>query len=230
MKSLESLKFGSNSSPSCYCIEEPNECPLCHFSIKPTKLHLHPYWKDRKKHIGVFYICSNCEQVFCSLSSCSDKLENINGVVATVSELLYIGPTRYVPQSVNPEIEDLSPQFVKIYNQALAAEDSGLDEIAGIGYRKALEFLVKDFCVHLHPDAEDEIKQKHLARCITEYIDNPQIRTLAEKAVWIGNDETHYVRKQEDRDISDMKKFIHAMVYFVGMVLIAEDADTITPA
>lgn len=63
--------------------------------------------------------------------------------------------------------------------------------------------------------------------CIKQYIDNSHIKTLAEKATWIGNDETHYTRKIEDRDITDMKKFIQALVYFVGMVLITEDAESV---
>lgn len=230
LKSVELLKFSNNGSPSNYSIEEPNECPLCHFAMKPVKLHICPYWNGKKKHIAALYKCTNCQLVFCTLSVCSDKTESINGLIATISDLLYVGPIRYSPRSFDPAISQLSSQFVKIYNQALAAENSDLDEIAGIGYRKALEFLVKDFCIHLHPDCADEIKAKHLSRCINEFIDTPQIRTLAEKATWIGNDETHYIRKQGDRDISDMKNFINAMVYFIGMVLIAEDAETITPA
>lgn len=43
------------------------------------------------------------------------------------------------------EIQEISPSFVKIYNQALAAEELNLSEIAGMGYRKSLEFLIKDF-------------------------------------------------------------------------------------
>jgi hypothetical protein len=39
-------------------------------------------------------------------------------------------------------IEDISEKFSKIYNQAQNAEISNLDEIAGPGYGKALEFLI----------------------------------------------------------------------------------------
>lgn len=38
----------------------------------------------------------------------------------------------------------VSPQFVEIYNQAKAAESFQLDQITGLGLRKALEFLIKD--------------------------------------------------------------------------------------
>lgn len=103
-----------------------------------------------------------------------------------------------------------------------------LDEIAGLGYRKALEFLIKDFAIHEHPDEEESIKAKPLAKCIKSYITNENITTLAERSAWIGNDEAHYIRKQEDRDVSDMKAFIQAIVYFIGMILITEDAASMT--
>lgn len=96
-------------------------------------------------------------------------------------------------------------------------------------YRKALEFLIKDYSIHKFPDDSEDIKSKPLAQCIKKYIKNDYILTLAERSAWIGNDEAHYIRKQEDRDVSDMKAFIQAIVYFIGMVLITEDAASMTP-
>lgn len=98
-----------------------------------------------------------------------------------------------------------------------------------MGYRKALEFLVKDFSIHEHPDDENKIKSMSLTNCINEYIDTPNIKTLATRSAWIGNDEAHYIRKQEDRDVNDMKSFIHATVYFISMILITEDASSMEP-
>lgn len=220
--------------PSCnrasFALNELESCPLCHFSIKPEKIHLDPYWRDGKKYIGGFYRCTHCFEVFCTLSICENNSVPINGIPAISTKLIRSGPTLHSKRSFDPKILQLSPQFVKIYDQASAAEDSGLDEIAGIGYRKALEFLTKDFCIHTHPDEVDSIKGMQLGACIKKYVDSPNINTLAEKAAWIGNDETHYVRKHSDRDIVDLKKFVEAMVYFVGMILITEDAETISPA
>lgn len=93
-----------------------------------------------------------------------------------------------------------------------------------------MEFLVKDFCIHKSPDETETIKKLPLSKCISAYVQNEQIQTLALRAAWIGNDEAHYVRKQEGCDVSDMKAFIKAMVYFTGMVLITEDASSIPPA
>ncbi len=153
----------------------------------------------------------------------------INLIHVQTGKLISAEPCKFEKHVFNKKIISLSPQFDKIYNQALAAETSGLDEIAGLGYRKSLEFLVKDFAIHQHPSDEEDIKKQMLSSCIKKYIDNPQIKTLVERSAWIGNDEAHYIRKQEDRDINDMKSFIQATVYFIGMVLITEDAETISP-
>ena len=142
----------------------------------------------------------------------------------------YCGPKHYIPQEFPEEIAQLSPQFVEIYNQAAEAEAMELDEISGIGYRKALEFLVKDFCIHKNPDSADEIKRTMLGACIKKWIDDKRINTLAERAVWIGNDETHYVRKHTDLDIKDMKRFLKALLGFIAAELAYEDAEQIQKA
>ena len=99
-------------------------------------------------------------------------------------------------------------------------------EISGLGYRKALEFLIKDFAIYNNPEKEEQIKSTWMMKCLKEYIDNEKIKTLAEKSEWIGNDEAHYVKIQDDRNINDMKSFIDALVYFISMSLIVDDAQT----
>ena len=212
-------------------IEEPSTCPMCKHAVKPQELFITPYENDHNQwYISALYLCKHCYQTFVTLSGCSLFAKGPGYKSSFSTKLVYTEPNRFSKEHFDTKIEELSTQFIKIYNQALAAESYGLDEIAGIGYRKAVEFLVKDFCIHLKPDEEDKIKSLLLAKCIINYVDNPQIQTLATRAAWIGNDEAHYIRKQEKRDISDMKNFIKAMVYFIGMVLITEDAASISPA
>ena len=203
--------------------DEPTECPLCKHAIKAQELHIAGYVNnDNQDLLAVLYLCKNCFQPFVAHFAMTENPRTgyLNG------ELMLIGPSSFTPKEFDPKISALSPSFCEIYNQASEAETLNLDQIAGIGYRKALEFLVKDFCVHQHPDEENPIKGKLLGDVIRDYVDNSRIKTLAQKASWIGNDETHYIRKHEDRDINDMKNFIQAMVYFVGMELIAEDAES----
>ena len=105
-------------------------------------------------------------------------------------------------------VAEVSPNFVKILNESLAAESHNLDQIVGMGLRKALEFLIKDYCVRKHPDKEAEIKARPLGQCITEYVTDRNIQTCAERATWLGNDETHYTRIWTGHDISDLKDLI----------------------
>lgn len=205
--------------------DEPGACPLCHFAIAPT--HVKDEWyRDNasSRHLTILYICPHCFRPFVA-----HFIDKSPGASAMSPVLDYCGPELYSAQQFEANIEGLSPQFVKIYNQALEAESRQLDEIAGIGYRKALEFLVKDYCKHTHPEKGAEIERLLLGKCISDYIENRSITTLASRAVWIGNDETHYTRKLEGRDISDMKTFIRALVHYVGMELTVEDAASIDP-
>lgn len=85
----------------------------------------------------------------------------------------------------------------------------GLLQVCGVGYRKALEYLVKDYLISLHPSKEDTYKQLALGNCIAHHVVNTNVKNIGERATWLGNDETHYIRKWEDKDVSDLKKLIN---------------------
>lgn len=221
------------SSKQCHIkFDDKNitECPLCHKSFSPLPLFACVYEVPASpNHASVVYFCRDCASTFLAHYTVSNIAEYSNEIDYNSANFICVEPIRFTKTTFDQKISNLSPQFDKIYNQALAAETSGLDEIAGLGYRKSLEFLVKDFAIHEHPECEEEIKALMLSPCIKKYINTPQIKTLAERSAWIGNDEAHYIRKQEDRDINDMKAFIQATVYFINMVLITEDAASMTP-
>ena len=99
-----------------------------------------------------------------------------------------------------------------------------------MGYRKALEFLIKDYAIHFNLAEAETIKEQALAQCIKTYIDNPKIKTLAERSAWLGNDEVHYVRKHPDFDINDLKRFIDTCVNYIEMELNLEQCNSIQKA
>lgn len=211
----------ANSVKASLIFQEESCCPICKSKISPVYIASS---LNTEKTATVFNHCRSCHNSFVTNYAITKSSKSLSSHIYYDSKLTSSEPFRYTKQKFDQTIINLSPQFDKIYNQALAAESSGLDEIAGLGYRKALEFLVKDFAIHLHPDKSAEIKSMPLSQCITNYVDAQNIKTLATRSAWIGNDEAHYIRKQEDRDVSDMKSFIQATVYFVGMILITEDA------
>ncbi len=222
----QAQSFFEDEFPTPVTYSEPEACPLCHFAIVPNRIDEEWYKDDLgNRHLAVFYTCPHCFRPFVAHFMDSELPD------CPMSPYLdYCAPEFYSAQQFEDSIKDLSPQFVKIYNQALEAESRGLDEIAGIGYRKALEFLVKDYCKHVYPENGDKIERLSLSQCISNYITYEKINTPASRAVWIGNDETHYIRKYENRDVSDMKKFIAAILHYISMELAVEDAASMSPA
>lgn len=109
-------------------------------------------------------------------------------------------------------ISEISEKFVKIYNQAQQAELSGLDLICGVGYRKAFEYLIKDYVSKDKPDDAEKIKDMSVSSVIEKYITCSDLKEMAKRAIWLGNDETHIVRKWEEKDLDDLKKLIDITV------------------
>lgn len=210
--------------------DDITECPACHKSFAPNPLFACAYNVDKHStHASIVYFCRDCSTVFFGHYTISNTSSVGNTIRYNDAHFLFVEPIKFTKTVFDKKIIKLSPLFDKIYNQALVAETSCLDEIAGLGYRKSLEFLIKDFAIHENPEDEDKIKSMPLAACIKNYIDSPNIKTLATRSAWIGNDEAHYIRKQENRDVSDMKSFIQATVYFISMILITEDAASMEP-
>ena len=137
-------------------------------------------------------------------------------------------PSKMEGSLFSPNINELSPVFVSIYNQSEVAEDEGLNDICGMGYRKALEFLIKDFLIHQHPDESDRIAQMLLAPAIN-LLESSKLKILAQRSAWLGNDESHYVRKHQDYSVTDLKAFIVAAVAYIDAELYVEKAEAITP-
>ncbi len=212
--------------PYDFWYDEIEECPLCHFAIQPRIIdvcYVDDGLPDSFCHLYITFYCQKCHRLFLA-----DYRQNFLGGL-----YLYTGEYTQAPAAPNyekftPQICTLSPTFVSTYAQAQQAESIGLTEIFGIGYRKALEYLVKDYLCHVDPEHEEDIKKELLGRSIRR-IDNTKIKTLAERSTWIGNDETHYVRKHEDLNVDDMKRFIIAMVRYVDSELAFEEASAIEP-
>lgn len=216
------------SSKTCQ-YNEVTECPSCHFAIEPKPLSAFIVKKDApiSEDVSMYLtcLCKRCRNVF--LSKFKDPHESFSSRVLTFQDPAYSVPYKNKPQQFNDAIRVLSPGFVETYTQAETAEALHLYEICGSGYRKALEYLVKDYLCVNEPENTELIQSEFLSASIKR-INYGRIQTLAEKCAWIGNDETHYVRKHDDLNFTDMKKFIKAILYYIESELAFKDAESIT--
>lgn len=201
---------GRDGSSATKSVELPNLCPHCGQTMTPTVLSTNTYDTTRETTMS-FGVFLNCTASDCGKYFAIQYISDYNGN--------YLLPYTYKPPiSVDlPEnIDKVSSNFVEIFAQAANAETEGLDLIAGMGYRKSLEFLIKDYAIYSNSDNEEEIKKMLLGKVIEKYLtDFPKLQSLAKAASWIGNDETHYVRRHDDKDIRDMKQFIKSASHFI---------------
>jgi len=185
----------------------PDKCPFCHRAITPDFRYGH----KNSDILEVFFVCPHytCEKSFIGYYDIF-----LNGT-CSFSGQTTVG--NLVGKEFSETVKSISENFIIIYNQAFAAEQQGLTEICGVGFRKALEFLIKDYIINNKPDSKEKVEKKLLGVCITEYVDDERIKTVAKRAVWLGNDETHYIRKWEGKNLEDLKKLIDLTVHWIEM-------------
>lgn len=207
----------------------PTQCPNCSVAYSDEPLTSYcvkseDFYGDVEFNAYALYFCPHCDRIFLVHYHIFDVAysygHNLPGYIACIY------PTPTGETDFTDRIKAISPKFIDIYHQSEKAENDGLTEICGMGYRKSLEFLIKDYAIAFNRDKEADIAKSFLSPCINEYIDNKRIKSLATASAWIGNDETHYTRKHEDYNIEHLKLFISAVVSYIDSELayrMAED-------
>lgn len=184
----------------------PNECPHCHRHIIP---------KFKSDYLGgeqyVIYATLICPNIEC------DKPFIAEYGRESQTEYNYERIVKYsvISENFSAEIIQISPKFIKIFNEAFFAEQNSLFEICGVAYRKALEFLLKDYLIGLFPDKEASIKKNTISNCIKSYVEDTRLKSTSSRAIWLGNDHTHYEKKWNDKDLNDLKTLIKLTINWI---------------
>lgn len=230
MKEIIGSRYKNTLNKKALLIELPTICPFCHVSISPIKIYQTEIdTVNGKESITLLFQCSNCNNFILStyLISNRETIHNSIKCYTTSRSLITYEPRINIdiPQNIMP----VSPRFCKIYEQSLLAEAFSLDELTGIGLRKSIEFLIKDYLSFISNNETDKnrIKNLTLNKSINEIADS-RIKALALATTWIGNDETHYIKKWEDKDINDMKEFINTLLRFISYELSLKKAESMT--
>ncbi len=202
----------------------PDECPLCHVKQIPKEPYdLGAIWPENW-FMKVFRCTSQrCQLLFMAFYAYNQY--------SGYYEYRSSSPRTTKVYKFSDEIKVNFPDFVNIHEQAQRAETADLDQVAGMGYRKSLEFLIKDYLINgindtIKDDKErkkkvEEIEQSFLGICIKKHIDDDRIKDCAERAVWVGNDESHYVKKWEDKNIEDLKVLFRLTVIWIESILLS---------
>jgi hypothetical protein len=192
---------------------DPNICPICHYGISPINRGIGQFInRAGNREIERVFECplGDCERVFIARY-------REDFVSPGFYRLYECVPYELKRVEFSESIKAVSEDFCKIYDQASKAERYGLRLVAGPGYRKALEFLIKDYLCRLHPGEKKEIEQMQLGKSISTYVKDTRIQATSSRAAWLGNDETHYIRKWEDKDLEDLKRLIALTTRWIEM-------------
>ncbi len=185
--------------------EYPDKCPMCHEGGMPKFVLAHSLGEawDYDEVVEAVFQCplNKCKRYFTGYYYKPNRTGDMFFLRDTLA------PQFWKPIYFSDEIKNISPRFERIYNQAAIAENFGLDEIAGGGYRKSLEFLVKDYLIHLKLKTKTQIIELKLSEAIA-LINDSRIQVCAKRAAWLGNDEIHYGRVWEDKDVQNLKELI----------------------
>lgn len=154
----------STTSEINFSLELPTKCPCC----GTTYSRIPEYSNFFENSSGTItanstYFCPTCGNCFFIVYSVEKLHHDLFGFP------LVQYPTPSETTSFSKEISMLTPKFIEIYQQAEKAENSGLTELCGIGYRKALEFLVKDYAISNHPNSKEQIESFMLGKA--NYVD-----------------------------------------------------------
>lgn len=196
----------------------PDICPRCHRSVHPA--HVVSALLETTKGCQSIFRCTSqkCEELFIAWYSNSGQPSGGRPLF----ELGKLAPLKHSAIEFPASVTEISPNFVSIYNQALFAEGQGLDQLVGIGIRKALEFLIKDYASHENPESEKQIREQLLGQTISTYVSDANVKECAKRAAWLGNDETHYTRKWTDRDVNDLKVLTKLTVNWIENALMTK--------
>ena len=175
----------------------PDGCPVCHHH---SEYHIaFADYVETKTKIQACFRCGyhNCRYFFlCDYAT------------ADTDTILSVRPLKPNVGTFPDPVVKVSATFIAIFAEAEEAKALGLHQIAGPGYRKAFEFLIKDYAKTLAPEKAKEIEEKFAGAVVNEFIQDTRIQRVAKRALWVGNDESHYLRKWQDKDVTDLVNLI----------------------
>lgn len=209
-----------NVSHDSFPVEDPRMCMHCRNTGSQVKVELTVVTGVNKicDAVGV-YACSLCKETtvhFFENKKFYFKSDDGRNTYPKILVSKSTFPRDYYNVDIPTNIQTDFNRFSTIFQEAQTAEESGLSELAGMGYRKSIEFLVTDFLIK-YPTTEDlteewltsprtTLKQK------VDKLPNERLIKTGTAISYIGNDETHYSQQNPEYNIHDMKLFIKLLI------------------
>lgn len=181
--------------------EKPSTCPFCGIETDATVISVTQI--VHRKDSTLFVVscqCTHCENRFVAL------YERVKTTDKDGLEYIEVLP-RPKGKALPACLSTISPRFEDAHSEAEGAETFGFTNLAAIGYRRALEILIKDFAIVELGKSEEEVASKKLEVAIATYLQQEQLMNTADVVRILGNDHTHYKEKYPEHDFSLLKHY-----------------------
>ncbi|HTI03064.1 MAG TPA: hypothetical protein VL752_19120 [Acidisoma sp.] len=199
----------------------PDMCPVCHTRITPNVMTGGIGGRVYDGSLTVVFICPSdaCREYFLGY------YEKRNGQYG----FLTCRPKETAVPTLPDFVVRISANYCDMYQECYRAEAEGLRQVAGFGYRKALEFLIKDYVVSRRPEDRAAIEATPLATCIETYVGDANVRDVGRRAVWLGQDGAQ--RAWTEKDLRDLKSVIELVLRWIETEYLTEELlKTMPPA
>lgn len=209
MKRLIEVYYTNTDGKKTSCkVPDIEYCPHCSCQYQAEYFESTIIREESKiKCLEVAFQCRYCEHLFIARYKRQKDRKH---------KLILLGPvTTSVHFHEDNVLQLISPNFIKIYNESLIAYRSGLNNICGAGFRKAIEYLVKDYLIYNKISSNEKIIKLTLSQAIDK-IDLPKIKNLFRLSTWIGNDFVHYHSKLDNYSIDELINFIETVIHEIN--------------
>lgn len=186
-------------------IEIPQTCPLCGIGNNPTTNEVGRLEIQEGYVFTLHHRCPACKKYHMT------NQEYLNQDDKTTMVLIY--PNKIV-SDIDRLFIDHAPRFVEFYSEAIEAEKMGLENIAGTGYRSAIECLIKDYALAFELDTKEYLSDPKLTfnNAIDRYVKNDDLLKGALHFIRIvGNGYTHW-NKSTSISLSQLKNYVDIII------------------
>lgn len=204
-----STAFGSKYN---FPLPKPTVCPHCGISTDGTGIEYKTFPNDENSVYGVaIYGCTSCLKLY--------LVVYLLNTIERTTKFIGIYPNPKATYT-NDRVAKLSPRFISLYNQSLLAADSGCKDIAIIGFRTALEVLIKDYLIVEEQQDEKKISSLHLDDAISR-LNQASLINAADVVRFLGNDATHYEKNYENLGYDEAKAYAELFIQQIeGMLML----------
>lgn len=221
-------KFQETDKETGIVYEYPvnKQCPICQFPNTPDFKGTFRTFNENNKsnfdsRIGLF-ACGSCGKIFSVLYEKPIIDKEYTGkeyarIYSSVTPLTTVDSCYTPYQPPLPEIRECFDEvhfakFREAYKDVCLAESFGIKGLVGMAYRRAVEFLVKDYAVLTNISITQANGRDENLKAVIEQIKDERVKAFAASTNVIANDYTHYADHHTDRDIEDIKKFFNMLL------------------